>query len=168
MPFATVRSDVAAFESPASAAFFAAVWTHGTRSPTRRPYARSPSTRLTRRKRSAALSPPDKHQFVESVERGRSDWLESACRQGIRHVLVVSGHYDGGNELRINSRPRFRRSTNEGARFVQRYMSRIVLAAEGRSICSAARRTRTPTRSRPPRSGQASFAPGTRGPTPNG
>src|SRR6202795_3445860 len=43
---------------------------------------------------------PDKYQFVELVERGRSDWLESACRQGIRcDVLVISGHYDGGNEF---------------------------------------------------------------------
>src|SRR6266849_1103871 len=44
--------------------------------------------------------PPDKYQFVELVERGRSDWLESACRQGIRcDVLVISGHYGGGNEF---------------------------------------------------------------------
>src|SRR5438477_8035266 len=44
--------------------------------------------------------PADKYQFVELVERGRSDWLESACRQGIRcDVLVISGHYDGGNEF---------------------------------------------------------------------
>ncbi len=44
--------------------------------------------------------PPNKYQFVELVERGRSDWLESACRQGIRcDVLVISGHYDGGNEF---------------------------------------------------------------------
>jgi hypothetical protein len=44
--------------------------------------------------------PPDKFQFVELVERGRTDWLESACRQGIRcDILVVSGHYDGGNEF---------------------------------------------------------------------
>src|ERR1700680_4417408 len=43
---------------------------------------------------------PDKYEFVELVERGRSDWLESACRQGIRcDVLVISGHYDGGNEF---------------------------------------------------------------------
>src|SRR6266436_4554970 len=43
---------------------------------------------------------PNKYQFVELVERGRSDWLESACRQGIRcDVLVISGHYDGGNEF---------------------------------------------------------------------
>jgi len=44
--------------------------------------------------------PPDKYQFVELVERGRPDWLESACRQGVRcDVLVISGHYDGGNEF---------------------------------------------------------------------
>src|ERR1700694_1169867 len=43
---------------------------------------------------------PDKYQFVELVERGRSDWLESAARQGVRcDVLVISGHYDGGNEF---------------------------------------------------------------------
>ncbi len=44
--------------------------------------------------------PPDRYQFVELVERGRSDWLDSACRAGVRcDVLVVSGHYDGGNEF---------------------------------------------------------------------
>src|ERR1700687_3524902 len=43
---------------------------------------------------------PDKFQFVELVERGRPDWLESACRQGIRcDVLVISGHYDGYSEF---------------------------------------------------------------------
>ena len=44
--------------------------------------------------------PKDKYQFVELVERGRPDWLERACQQGVRcDVLVVSGHYDGGNEF---------------------------------------------------------------------
>src|SRR6202171_1962159 len=44
--------------------------------------------------------PADKYQFVELVERGRSDWLESACRQGTRcDVLVISGREDGGNEF---------------------------------------------------------------------
>src|SRR3982074_4413 len=44
--------------------------------------------------------PANKYEFVELVERGRSDWLESACRQGIRcDVLVISGHYDRGNEF---------------------------------------------------------------------
>jgi len=44
--------------------------------------------------------PPGEFQFVELVERGRQDWLASACRQGVRcDVLVVSGHYDGGNQF---------------------------------------------------------------------
>jgi hypothetical protein len=44
--------------------------------------------------------PADKFQFVELVERGRPDWLESACREGVRcDVLVISGHYDGSNEF---------------------------------------------------------------------
>jgi hypothetical protein len=44
--------------------------------------------------------PPDRFQFVELVEQDRPDWLGSACRQGIRcDVLVISGHYDGGNEF---------------------------------------------------------------------
>lgn len=42
--------------------------------------------------------PADKFEFVELVEKGRPDWLASACRQGIRcDVLVISGHYDGGS-----------------------------------------------------------------------
>ena len=44
--------------------------------------------------------PENQYQFVELVERGRSDWLASACRQGIRcDVLVISGHFDGGTEF---------------------------------------------------------------------
>ena len=44
--------------------------------------------------------PPDKFQFVELVERGRPDWLASACRQKIQcDIVVISGHYDGGNEF---------------------------------------------------------------------
>ena len=44
--------------------------------------------------------PSDQYQFVELVERDRPDWLESACRTGVRcDVLVISGHYDGGNEF---------------------------------------------------------------------
>lgn len=40
--------------------------------------------------------PEDKFQFVELVERGRPDWLASACRQKVRcDVLVVSGHFAG-------------------------------------------------------------------------
>jgi hypothetical protein len=44
--------------------------------------------------------PADKFHFVELVERGRPDWLASACQQGIRcDVLVISGHYDGRDEF---------------------------------------------------------------------
>jgi hypothetical protein len=44
--------------------------------------------------------PEDQYQFVELVERGRPDWLESACRQGVRcDALVISGHFDGSTEF---------------------------------------------------------------------
>ena len=44
--------------------------------------------------------PPDRFQFVELVDRGRPDWLASACLQGIHcDVLVISGHYDGRDEF---------------------------------------------------------------------
>jgi len=44
--------------------------------------------------------PEGDYDFVELVERGRPDWLASACRQGVRcDVLVVSGHFDGMTEF---------------------------------------------------------------------
>ena len=44
--------------------------------------------------------PEDQYQFVELVERGRPDWLASACRQGIHcDLLVISGHFDGSTEF---------------------------------------------------------------------
>lgn len=44
--------------------------------------------------------PKDDYDFVELVERGRPDWLASACRKGIRcDVLLISGHFDGGDEF---------------------------------------------------------------------
>jgi hypothetical protein len=44
--------------------------------------------------------PEDQYQFVEFVERGRPDWLASACRQGVHcDLLVVSGHFDGSTEF---------------------------------------------------------------------
>ncbi len=34
------------------------------------------------------------------MERGRPDWLASACRQGVRcDLLVISGHFDSGTEF---------------------------------------------------------------------
>jgi hypothetical protein len=44
--------------------------------------------------------PADQYDFVELVERGRPDWLASACRQHVRcDVLLISGHFDGGDEF---------------------------------------------------------------------
>ena len=41
--------------------------------------------------------PKGDYQFVELVEKGRPDWLASACRQRIScDVLVVSGHFNAG------------------------------------------------------------------------
>jgi len=46
-----------------------------------------------------ALS-PERFRFVELIERGRPDWLASACSQGVRcDVLVISGHFDGRSEF---------------------------------------------------------------------
>jgi hypothetical protein len=43
--------------------------------------------------------PADKFEFVELVERGRPDWLASACQKQVRcDVLIVSGHF-AGNEF---------------------------------------------------------------------
>jgi hypothetical protein len=44
--------------------------------------------------------PEPKYRFVELVERGRPDWLASACHAGVRcDVLIISGHYDGGTQF---------------------------------------------------------------------
>jgi hypothetical protein len=44
--------------------------------------------------------PPGDYKFVELVERGRSNWLASACEQRVTcDALVISGHFDGGTEF---------------------------------------------------------------------
>ena len=44
--------------------------------------------------------PRDEFDFVELVERGRPDWLASACRSGVKcDVLLISGHFDGGTQF---------------------------------------------------------------------
>lgn len=52
--------------------------------------------------------PEDQFQFVELVERGRPDWLASACQKHIQcDVLVISGHFDAGTQFysdRIDAR----------------------------------------------------------------
>jgi hypothetical protein len=40
--------------------------------------------------------PPDRYRFVELVEKGRPDWLASACGQRVScDVLIISGHFNG-------------------------------------------------------------------------
>jgi hypothetical protein len=42
--------------------------------------------------------PEKDFQFVELVERGRRDWLASACRQQVKcDMLVISGHFNGSD-----------------------------------------------------------------------
>ena len=44
--------------------------------------------------------PPGDYNFVELVERGRPDWLASACQQHVQcDALIISGHFDGGDEF---------------------------------------------------------------------
>jgi len=44
--------------------------------------------------------PQEEFQFVELVERGRPDWLASACRKHVScDVLLISGHFDDGTEF---------------------------------------------------------------------
>jgi len=44
--------------------------------------------------------PRDDYRFVELVQRGKPDWLDSACRRGVTcDALVISGHFDDGTEF---------------------------------------------------------------------
>ena len=44
--------------------------------------------------------PRGEYEFVELVQRGRPDWLESARRRGITcDALIISGHFDDGTEF---------------------------------------------------------------------
>lgn len=48
--------------------------------------------------------PPGDYRFVELVERGRPDWLASACQQKVScDALIISGHFDGGEEFYTDS-----------------------------------------------------------------
>jgi len=47
-----------------------------------------------------ARLPKGQYEFVELVEKGRTDWLRSSCRKKIRcDVLVVSGHFNAGADF---------------------------------------------------------------------
>ncbi|HEX5130825.1 MAG TPA: hypothetical protein VFV90_13805 [Usitatibacter sp.] len=42
--------------------------------------------------------PPGQYSFVELVQKGRPDWLRSACTRGVQcDVVVVSGHFNAGD-----------------------------------------------------------------------
>ena len=44
--------------------------------------------------------PAGDYRFVELVEKGRPDWLASACQQRVQcDALIISGHFDGGTEF---------------------------------------------------------------------
>jgi hypothetical protein len=81
------------------AALLASLWPHDVRAGPKTVCTitvNSPDERETFRR----SLPPDQFQFVELVERGRPDWLASACRKGVRcDVLLISGHFDGGDEF---------------------------------------------------------------------
>ena len=48
--------------------------------------------------------PRDGYRVVELVQRGRPDWLASACRSGVTcDALVISGHFDNGTEFYTDS-----------------------------------------------------------------
>ena len=49
--------------------------------------------------------PASQFEFVELVERGRPDWLASACQQRVRcDVLIISGHFNGRTDF-FSDRP---------------------------------------------------------------
>lgn len=49
--------------------------------------------------------PPEQFRVVELVQRGRADWLDAACRSGVRcDALIVSGHFDDGSEFYADQR----------------------------------------------------------------
>ncbi len=116
--------------------------------------------------------PADKYRFVELVERGRPDWLASACktRRALRRPRDL-------RPLRRRQRVLFRSARGarvpagrrNGARLLQRFVPGPLLAAEGGlpvrlqhaepgGDCAARR----------PRSCAASCAPDMRAPTPSG
>src|SRR5690349_6833891 len=55
-----------------------------------------------------ARLPKGEYEFVELVEKGRPDWLRSACEKKIQcDALVISGHFNAGEDFysdKIDSR----------------------------------------------------------------
>jgi hypothetical protein len=73
-----------------------AAWVHNVRADTRKTVCTITVNSANEKEAFRRSLPADKYRFVELVEKGRPDWLASACQQGTRcDVLVISGHYDG-------------------------------------------------------------------------
>ena len=73
-----------------------AVWVHNARADNKKTVCTITVNSSNEKEAFRRSLPADKYRFVELVEKGRPDWLASACHQGIRcDVLVISGHYDG-------------------------------------------------------------------------
>jgi hypothetical protein len=112
--------------------------------------------------------PKDQYRFVELVERGRPDWLASACSQEVRcDILVISGHFDGVTEFYSDQveaseylpvAEMERASCSESCPGLFSQLKEVYLSAATRSMP-------TPSRARRPKSGGGSFAPVTRPPT---
>ena len=51
-----------------------------------------------------ARLPKGDYEFVELIEKGRSDWLQSSCQRGVKcDVLIVSGHFNAGDTFYSDS-----------------------------------------------------------------
>jgi hypothetical protein len=78
----------------------AVAWVHNARADSRKTVCTITVNSADEKEAFRRSLPADKYRFVELVERGRPDWLASACQQGTRcDVLVISGHYDGRDEF---------------------------------------------------------------------
>ena len=81
------------------AALLAGTWTHDARADKKTVCSITVNSPDEREMFQRSL-PRDEFEFVELVERGRPDWLESACRKGVRcDMLIISGHFDDGTQF---------------------------------------------------------------------
>ncbi|HEX3063146.1 MAG TPA: hypothetical protein VHP55_10740, partial [Usitatibacter sp.] len=66
-----------------------------------------------------ARLPKGDYDFVELVEKGRADWLRSACERKVQcDALVISGHFNAGEDFysdKIESREHLRMDELERA-----------------------------------------------------
>src|SRR5258705_755003 len=66
-----------------------------------------------------ARLPKGEYEFVELVEKGRPDWLRSACERKVQcDALVISGHFNAGEDFysdKIESREHLRMDEVGGA-----------------------------------------------------